>query len=76
MKFWDTSALVPLVVEELTTRQMAELLWEDPNITVWICTAVELASALWRRGRSHDRLSQRDADALVAALESAWIAID
>ena len=76
MRFWDTSALVPLVVDELSTRQMAELLSDDPNITVWICTSVELASAVWRRARSHDRLNLRDAEALIASLESIWIAID
>ena len=76
MRFWDTSALVPLVVDELSTRQMAALLSDDPNITVWICTSVELASAVWRRARSHDPLSQRDAEALISSLESTWIAID
>lgn len=76
MRFWDTSALVPLVVDELSTRQIAALLSDDPTITVWICTSVELASAIWRRARSHDRLSQRDAEALISALESTWIAID
>ncbi len=55
---------------------MAELLSDDPNITVWICTSVELASAVWRRARSHDRLSLRDAEALIASLESIWMAID
>jgi predicted nucleic acid-binding protein len=76
VRFWDTSALVPLVVDELSTRQMAELLSDDPNITVWICTSVELASAVWRRARLHDRLSLQDAEALVASLESVWMAID
>jgi len=76
VRFWDTSALVPLVVDELSTPQMAQLLSDDPNIAVWICTSVELASAVWRRARSHDRLSQRDAEALIASLESAWIVID
>jgi predicted nucleic acid-binding protein len=76
VRFWDTSALVPLVVDELSTRQMAELLSDDPNITVWICTSVELASAVWRRARSHDRLELRDAEALIASLESIWTAID
>jgi predicted nucleic acid-binding protein len=76
VRFWDTSALVPLVVDELSTRQMAALLSDDPTITVWICTSVELASAVWRRARSHDRLSQGDAEALISALESIWIAID
>jgi uncharacterized protein len=76
VRFWDTSALVPLVIDELSTRQMAELLSDDPNITVWICTSVELASAVWRRARSHDRLSLRDAEALIASLESIWMAID
>jgi predicted nucleic acid-binding protein len=55
---------------------MAALLSDDPSIVVWICTSVELASAVWRRARAHDRLSQDDAEALISALESTWITID
>ncbi len=77
MRFWDTSALVPLAIAEPSTTRMAELLADDPDITVWICTSVELASAVWRRGGAREEhLSLRDAEALIAALESTWVAID
>lgn len=76
MRFWDTSALVPLVIDEPSTAAVAELLADDPEITVWICTSVEPASAVYRRGSSRDHLGLRNAEALIASLESIWVAID
>ena len=52
MKFWDTSALVPLVVEEPASAAIAELAAEDWDIVVWMFTAVELLSAVARLGRT------------------------
>ena len=57
MRFWDTSALVPLIVEEPTTRPMRALLDEDPDVVVWMLTGVELLSALGRLGRLSDELT-------------------
>ena len=51
MRFWDTSALVPLVVEEATTPAMQKLLREDGDVVVWMLTSVELLSTLGRLGR-------------------------
>ena len=51
MRFWDTSALVPLIVRETTTPKMLALLAEDPDITVSALTTVEILSALARRSR-------------------------
>jgi predicted nucleic acid-binding protein len=55
---------------------MAELLSEDPDITVWIGTSVEITSALARRARPSNPLALRDAEALIASLQSTWLAID
>ena len=51
MKFWDTSALVPLVIDEPVTPQMRALLRRDRNVIVWMLTSVELLSTLGRLGR-------------------------
>ena len=51
MRFWDSSALVPLLVEEPTTNEMRAVLRDDPEIVVWMMTSVELLSALGRLGR-------------------------
>lgn len=51
MRFWDTSALVPLLVEEAGTELCVSWLTQDSNVVVWGLTRVELASALERRAR-------------------------
>lgn len=51
MRFWDSSALVPLLVEEPTSAAMRDLLSSDREVIVWMFTSVELLSALGRLGR-------------------------
>lgn len=51
MTFWDTSAILPLLVEEPQTEAMRARLSEDPAIAVWWGTPVECASALARLER-------------------------
>jgi uncharacterized protein len=48
VKFWDTSALLPLFVEEPATESCTALLSSDPSVIVWEGTSVELLSALSR----------------------------
>ena len=49
MRFWDTSALIPLVVADRGTALAERLLRDDPAVVVWTLTRVELLSALARR---------------------------
>ncbi len=51
MRFWDTSAVVPLLVPEAGSDRMTELMREDPGAAVWWLTWVECASALARLAR-------------------------
>ena len=51
MKFWDSSAIVSLVMEEARTPNLRAMREEDPEQTVWCLTEVEIASALARRER-------------------------
>jgi hypothetical protein len=51
MKYWDTSALVSLFVDEASTSALREILDDDPDQTVWCLASVEIASALARRSR-------------------------
>jgi predicted nucleic acid-binding protein len=51
VKFWDTSALVPLIVEEPATAAMQRVMADDPEAVVWTLTSVELLSTLGRLGR-------------------------
>src|SRR5262245_13167924 len=51
MKFWDASAIVPLLIAEpATTAALAEAR-KDPAILVWWATEVEAASAIARLER-------------------------
>jgi len=51
MKFWDSSAIVPLIVREENTDYCLKTLAEDPGILIWCLSGVEVMSALCRRAR-------------------------
>lgn len=74
MRYWDTSALVPLVIAEPETQRMRSLLEEDPHIVTWAWTPVEFASAVERRARQDQltRDERRAALARFAELAEVW----
>lgn len=74
MRFWDASAVVPLVALEKETSECRRLLVEDTDVVVWLLTPVEVVSALTRRLRENSlRLSDfRKAKDQLALLERAW----
>ena len=51
MRFWDSSAIVALLVIEDTTETRKALLLSDPVMTVWWASRLECASALNRLRR-------------------------
>src|SRR6266404_7051530 len=51
MRFWDTSALLPLLIQEDRTEAAKAMYDEDSLQAVWCLAEVEVASALARRGR-------------------------
>ncbi len=51
MRFWDTSALLPLLVEEATTERIEAEYETDPVMLVWWATVTECSSALARLER-------------------------
>jgi uncharacterized protein len=48
MRFWDSSAIVPLLVEETSSDGARAAYAADPDVVVWWGTEVECASALAR----------------------------
>ena len=73
MKFWDTSAIIPLLSDEETTDTMKALLSADQNIVIWAFTPIEIASALWRKQRARrDDISRVAAERRLAALAATW----
>lgn len=51
MRFWDTSALVPLFMTERTTVMARHTLSEDRSVAVWWGTSVECEAAIARGSR-------------------------
>ena len=51
MRFWDSSALVPLLVAEASTDELLALYHSDEEVLVWWGTIVECASAVARLER-------------------------
>lgn len=65
MKFWDASAIVPLLVAEPSTPRLQALAASDPDMLVWWGSTVEAASALARLERG----AALDARAAVLAFD-------
>lgn len=74
MRYWDASALAPLVIAEPTSSRVRAWLEEDPQIATWVWTRVELISAVERRARRAeiDRSQRRAALDRFAALAELW----
>jgi len=51
VKYWDSSALVPLLFPEGVSARAREIHRDDPAIVTWWGTAIECVSALARRER-------------------------
>ena len=77
MRFWDSSALLPLLVHEMTSAQMAQHYRDDAMVVTWWGTRIECASALARL--EHDgTLSVADVRRAVHRLDAAaatWIEV-
>ena len=60
MKFWDSSALVALMVNQSSTAQAEAWLGDDQDLVVWALSETEIVSALWRLCRE-GTVSETDA---------------
>jgi predicted nucleic acid-binding protein len=49
--FWDSSALVPILLPESRSEALTSLLVTDKEAVMWWATPLELQSALYRRHR-------------------------
>jgi predicted nucleic acid-binding protein len=78
MRFWDTSALVPLILDEPSSTRMRAIFAHDPDIVTSIFTAVEIASAVWRRRHANQMslAAHQAADGLFAALSMTWTELE
>ena len=52
MRYWDASALVPLIIEEPSTELVRGWLEADSGVVTWVWTRVEITGAVERRARA------------------------
>jgi predicted nucleic acid-binding protein len=58
MRFWDSSAIVPILVLEKQSAWARDLLRDDPVGIIWALTPVEVHSALVRRRRERSLVAR------------------
>ena len=77
MRFWDSSALLPLISDEKFSDTVADLLREDADTTVWWGTWAECAvaiSRLRREGRLDEEREELTRDVL-DVLAQTWVEV-
>lgn len=77
MRFWDASALVPLILREPRTAEARRLLEQDDGLVVWWGSVVECASAIGRLHRDGHLTAagEREARSLLEALRQSWFEV-
>lgn len=77
MRFWDASALVPLLLEQPLSERSRQLHAADPEIVAWWGSSIECASSIARLHRE-DRLTaaeDRQARSLLTMLSASWFEV-
>lgn len=74
MRYWDASALIPLIVAEPDSESVRTWLSEDDHIVTWVWTRTEIIGAIERRARegSLSRLQRRDVLERFNAFADSW----
>ena len=77
MRFWDSSALLPLLIAESASARMDVHYREDPVVVTWWGTRIECASALARLERDGDMAQDqvRVAFERLDAASATWIEV-
>jgi uncharacterized protein len=74
VRFWDTSAIMPLVSHEPLSDNIRRLLEEDTGVVVWWATRVECVSAISRLAREGSMNHEQEAAVrrLLNDLSGSW----
>jgi len=77
VRFWDSSALVPLILQQPRTAEARKLLSEDAEMAVWWGSSLECASAIARLHRDGQLTAdaERDARAVLDVLRRSWFEV-
>ena len=78
MRFWVTSAIIPLCIEEQETRSVQDIAKKDGMIVVWWGSIVECYSAFGRLRRDGFLKPQEETQALavLSQLAGVWTEIE
>lgn len=78
MRFWDASAIVPLLTAQPRSVEATRLRRDDPEMVVWWGSVVECTSALTRllRERAIDRTAAATAFEHLHAIEAEWFELE
>ena len=74
MRYWDASALVPVIVAEPDSESVRARLSEDGHVVTWVWTRTEITSAIERRAREGSLSRQQRYEALerLHAFAASW----
>lgn len=74
MRYWDASALVPLLVAEPASGLVREWLAADQQVVTWVWTRTEIVGAIERRTREGllSRIQRRDVLDRLDAFSGSW----
>jgi len=72
MNFWDSSAILPLLVRETSSEATRVYLDSQPEMTIWWATPVECLSALARK----EREGKLDLSQMIAAQKNLSLIIE
>lgn len=74
MRYWDASALVPLIAAESDSERVRGWLADDDHVVTWAWTRTEVTSAIERRTRegSLSRRQRREVLDRLGSLASDW----
>ncbi len=74
MRFWDSSAIVPLCFRESASDEMRRIVDTDEDMVVWWGSRIECLSAMARRRREGLLSAERErkARAILSAMAEVW----
>ena len=78
MRFWDSSAIIPLCLKEQMSETVKRFIKTDEDIVVWWATRIECFSALSRRRREGTLSADAEvkAKAILSALSAEWSEVE
>ena len=71
MRYWDSSALVALHIEQKETAQVRDLYARDPEVLTWVLSDVEVRSGIVRLGRD-GAMNPAEVQTAIARVETFW----